>query len=69
MKPGRVPGSRRFDPYYKAEVWDPKLSVWRPVQKAFGTDAEARGGVRAGQRGRVVTFTEKGRSTGEPFDA
>lgn len=69
MKPGRTAGSCRFETYYKAEIWDPRLAAWRPVQKALGTAEEARGRVPPGQRGRVITISESGRTVGEPFDA
>jgi hypothetical protein len=67
MKPGRVPGSCRFEPYYKAEVWDPKMMTWRVIQKSCASEAAARGLVSSG-RGRVVTVTEKGKTFSEPFE-
>jgi len=69
LKPGRSAGSCRFNTYYKAEVWDPRLSAWRPIQKAHGTEGEARAAVKPGQRGRVAEISTLGRRMGEPFDA
>lgn len=67
MRPGRRAGSCRFEPYYKAEAWDPKMMTWRVIQKSCASEAEARGLVTAG-RGRVVTVTERGKTFSTPFE-
>ncbi len=38
--PRRRPGSVRFDPYYKVQVWQPRSLAWRDIQKAHDTEEE-----------------------------
>jgi hypothetical protein len=65
-RPGRVAGSCRFDPYKKAQVWDATTMAWKDIQRPVATDDEAAALVKKGDRFRVVTVTEKGRTFGPP---
>lgn len=40
--------------------------AWKDIQRAVGTDEEAEALVKAGDRFRVVTVTEGGRTFSEP---
>jgi hypothetical protein len=57
----RKSGSCRFATYYKLEWFDASLSVWRPLQKSFGTIALANKAKSAGKAWRVFEVSENGR--------
>lgn len=57
----RKPGSVRFDPYYKLEIWDARFLTWRPLQKQYGTEAQAQAAVPEGARARLTRISEHGR--------
>lgn len=56
----RTKNSCRFEPYYKAELFDARLCVWRPIQKSFKRESDARNSMPAGAKARVIKITEKG---------
>lgn len=37
----RVRGSVRFDPYFKAQWWDPRAMAWRDVRRPHASEAAA----------------------------
>lgn len=58
-------GSVRFDPYFKAQRWDPRAMAWIDVQIPCATEPEARALFRPGARWRVMRIHEGGR---EPLE-
>jgi len=56
----RRPGSARFDPYYKLEVYDCARVAWRPLPKRYASEAEAIAAAPASSRVRLVRVTERG---------
>lgn len=57
----RKPGSVRFDPYYKVQLWEPRSLSWMDVQRKHDSAEEARAAFPAGQRCRVMEITMEGR--------
>jgi hypothetical protein len=57
----RTKGSCRFEAYYKAEVFDPRIAAFRPIQKSYASEQLARESFPKGKTCRVVKTTEKGK--------
>lgn len=55
----RTKGSCRFKAYYKIEKWDDRISVWKPIQKAFPTLQNANNARPKGKT-RIMECSEAG---------
>jgi len=53
-RPGRT---TRFQPYYKVQVFQPGMSVWKPVNGMHATEAAAWAACPEGKVCRLMHFT------------
>jgi len=57
----RIKGSCKFNPYWKAERWNERLSCWQVVMKAYDTLELAQLHVKISPgKYRITEATEKG---------
>jgi len=57
----RTKGSCRFAAYYKIEVFDPKISAFKPIQKSYQNEELARRSFPKGKTCRIIKTTEQGK--------
>jgi len=58
----RRPGSVRFDPYWKVQVWEDRSLTWKDVQKAHPSPEQAWAAAPAGQTVRLMHVYPGGRA-------
>ena len=56
----RTKGSCRFAAYYKVETYDPRLCVWRVIQKSHATIESAKSAMPKGKQSRIIKMSESG---------
>lgn len=57
----RDPSSVRFEPYFKAQWWNPRVSAWQDRQKQCFTPEQARELYKPGARNRIMRISPQGR--------
>lgn len=62
----RDPSSVRFEPYFKAQWWNPRVSAWQDIQRQCFTPEAARELFKPGRENRIMRISPGGR---EVYDA